>query len=172
MTTRIPAVETTQDFINEVKGAAKSGQVFKQAIGVDGGFALTVSPDGSAVCHLFGEMVASLPTGSTPDEILAFWSESVRKFAPAYGETSGTLTFVKDLKEGDIIVDDEDDLISKVVCMIGRGVVHVTLVSHGYFAAKHRGGKQIQKFVQYPEGSMKAVDLLWGAHEEIIYQND
>ena len=169
---QVSAVETTQEFVQEVKDAADSGRIFEQAVGSDGGFMLTVRPDGSAACHLFGEQVASLPAGHTPGEILVFWSESVRKFAPAYGDTSGTLTFIKDLKVGDTIVD-EDGLNAKVVYMISDGDHnHVTLVSHGYFFARHRGGKQIQKFVQCPDNSMKTVDLLWAMDADIIYQND
>lgn len=75
------AVETTQEFINGVKAAAENGQDFTQNAGIDDGLVLTVSPDGSAVCHLFREQVATLPAGSTPDEVLTLWSGSVRKIA-------------------------------------------------------------------------------------------
>ena len=165
------AVETTQDFINGVKDAAKNDQVFQQYAGIDDGLVLTVSPDGSAICHLFRKQVATLPAGSTPDEVLTFWSESVRKFAPSYSEAAGTMTFVKDLKTGDIIVD-EDGLNAKVVCTLGGDPAYVTLVSHGYTTARNCDGKQIQKFREYPEGSMKTVDLLWASDGEILYQND
>jgi hypothetical protein len=66
------AVETTQKFFEGVEEAAKNGQVFSQDAGIDDGLVLTVSPDGGAVCHLFREQVATLPAGSTPDEVLAF----------------------------------------------------------------------------------------------------
>lgn len=164
--------KTTQEFISGIKNAAKDGQVFEQVVGIADALVLTVSPDGGAVCHLFGEQVDTLPAGNTPDEVLTFWSGAVRKFAPAYGDTSGTMTFVNDMKVGDIIVDD-DGLNAKVVYMISDGDYnHVTLVSHGYADNNLRAGKQIQKFVQYFKSSMDTVDLLWASDAEIIYQND
>lgn len=82
------------------------------------------------------------------------------------------MTFVKDMKVGDIIVD-EDGLNAKVVYMISDGDNNnVTLVSHGYVDNKLRTGKQIQKFVQYSNNNMDTVDLLWASDAEIIYQND
>lgn len=165
------AVEMTQKFVEGVEEAAKNGQVFSQDAGIDDGLVLTVSPDGGAVCHLFRKQVATLPAGSTPDEVLTFWSESVRKFAPSYSEAAGTMTFVKDLRVGDVIVD-EDGLNAKVVCTLGGDPTYVTLISHGYITARNYDGKQIQKFREYPEGSMKAVDLLWASDGDILYQND
>lgn len=163
--------KTTQEFIDRINKAANQGRVFIQYIGDDDDLGLFVDPDGSASVNLFDDPVCSLSAGSTPDEVLTVWSESVRKFAPAYSEGAGTMTFVKDLKVGDVIVD-EDGLNAKVVCTLGGDPTYVTLVSHGYLTARHYDGKQIQKFREYPKGCMKTVDLLWASDGEILYQND
>jgi hypothetical protein len=168
------AVETTQEFINGVKDAFKNGRNFTQNAGIVGSLVLTVSSDGSAVCRIFGDQVAEIPAGSTPEEILSFWSSAVRKFAPSYTvngseESIGTTTFIKDLKVGDIIVG-QDGFNAKVVYVLENNKwddMHVTTVSHG-----HSDGKQIKRFLQYPKGSMETVDLLWGENGEVIVQED
>jgi hypothetical protein len=167
-------VKTTQEFINGVKDAFENGRNFTQNAGIVGSLVLTVSPDGSAVCRIFGDQVADIPAGSTPNEILVFWSHAVRKFAPAYtvndSENSiGTTTFVKDLRVGDIILD-EHGFIAKVVYVLENDKwddMHVTTVSHG-----HSDGKQVKRFLQYPKGSMNTFDLLWAEDGEVVVQED
>ena len=73
--------KTTQEFIDRINKAANQGRVFIQYIGDDDDLGLFVDPDGSASVNLFDDLVCSLSAGSTPDEVLTFWSESVRKLS-------------------------------------------------------------------------------------------
>lgn len=161
--------KTTQEFVDRINKAAERGRVFTQYVGDDDGLGLFVEPDGSASVCLFDDMVCSLPTSSTPEQILDLWSDAVRKFAASDRNTIGTLTFIKDLKVGDIIVD-QDGFNAKVVYVIKDfrwDEMHVTTVSHG-----HPDGKQVKRFLQYPKKSMETVDLLWAEGGEVIVQED
>lgn len=161
--------KTTKEFIERINKAAERGRVFIQYIGDDDNLGLFVNPDGSASINLFDDPVCSLPAGSTPEEILALWSDAVRKFAKSDMNTVGTMTFVKDLKVGDIIVD-QDGFNAKVVYVIKDfrwDEMHVTTVSHG-----HPDGKQVKRFIQYSKNSMETFDLLWGEGGEIVVQED
>lgn len=104
--------------------------------------------------------------GAGRDVGLALWSRSVRKFAPSEC-VIGTMSFVKDLKVNDLIID-KYEFNAKVVYVISDDeYIHVTTVSHG-----HPDGKQVKRFLQYPKDSMETVDLLWAADGEIICQED
>ena len=159
--------KTTQEFIDRVNKAFKNGWGFNQFIGRDDNLWLFVDPDGSASISLFDDIVDTLPARSTPEQILDLWSDAVRKFAKSNKNSAGTLTFVKDLKIGDIVVD-EYGFIAKVVHVLENNKwdeMHVTTVSHG-----HSDGRQVKRFLQYPKGSMETVDLLWGEGGEVIVQ--
>ena len=158
--------ETAHEFIERVNRAAERGQIFRQYIGGDDDLGLFVEPDGSASVCIFDDLVDSVPAGSTPEQILDLWSHSVRKFAPSE-DVIGTMSFVKDLKVNDLIID-EYDFNAKVIYVISDDeYIHVTTVSHG-----HPGGKQVKRFLKYPKDSMKTVDLLWAADGEIVCQED
>lgn len=161
--------KTTQEFVDRINKVAEQGRTFIQYVGNDDDLGLFVNPDGSASINIFDDPVCSLPAGSTPEEVLALWSDAVRKFAKSDKNTVGTLSFVKDLKVGDIIVG-QDGFNAKVVYVLENNKwdeMHVTTVSHG-----HSDGKQIKRFLQYPKGSMETVDLLWGENGEVIVQED
>lgn len=98
--------KTTQEFIDRVNKAFENGRDFNQFIGRDDNLLLSVDPDGSASISLFDDIVDTLPAHSTPEQILDLWSKFVRKFAKSDRNTVGTLTFIKDLREGDIILDE------------------------------------------------------------------
>lgn len=161
--------KTTQEFVDRINKVAEQGRTFIQYVGDDDNLGLFVDPDGSASVCLSDDLVASLPAGSTPEQILDMWSNAVRKFAKSDVNAVGTLTFVKDLKVGDIIVD-QDGFNAKVVYVIKDfrwDEMHVTTVSHG-----HPDGKQVKRFIQYSKNSMETVDLLWGEGGEIVVQED
>ena len=161
--------KTTQEFIDRVNKAFENGRDFNQFIGCDDNLLLSVDPDGSASISLFDDIVDTLPAHSTPEQILDLWSKFVRKFAKSDRNTVGTLTFIKDLREGDIILD-EHGLIAKVVYVLENNKwdeMHVTTVSHG-----HSDGRQVKRFLQYSKNSMETVDLLWGEGGEVIVQED
>lgn len=161
--------KTTKEFVERINKVAEQGRVFIQYVGDDDNLGLFVDPDGSASVNLFDDPIASLPAGSTPEQILALWSDAVRKFAKSDVNAVGTLTFVKDLKVGDIIVD-QDGFNAKVVYVLENNKwddMHVTTVSHGHF-----DGKQVKRFLQYPKGSMSTFDLLWAEDGEIVVQED
>ena len=161
--------KTTQEFVDRINKVAEQGRTFIQYVGGDDDLGLFVEPDGSASVCLFDDLVDSVPAGSTPEQILALWSRSVRKFAKSDKSAVGTLTFVKDLKEGDIIVD-QDGFNAKVVYVLKSvrwDEMHVTTVSHG-----HPDGKQVKRFIQYSKNSMETVDLLWAEDGEIVVQED
>lgn len=161
--------KTTQEFIERVNKTAERGRVFIQYVGNDDGLGLFVEPDGSASACLFDDPVCSLPSGSTPEQILDMWSSAVRKFAAGDRNTVGTLTFIKDLKMGDLILD-EHGFNAKVVYVLKDvrwDEMHVTTVSHG-----HPDGKQVKRFLQYSKNSMETVDLLWAEGGEVIVQEN
>lgn len=159
--------KTTQEFIERVNKSSERGRTFSQYIGDDDGLGLFIDPDGSASVCLFDDPIALLPAGSTPEEVLDLWSDAVRKFASSGGCRAASVSFIKDLKIGDLIVD-EHGFNAKVVYVISDDeYIHVTTVSHG-----HPDGKQVKRFLQYPKDSMETVDLLWAADGEIICQED
>ena len=159
--------ETTHEFIERVNRAAEWGQTFRQYIGGDDDLGLFVEPDGSASVCLFDDLVDSVPADSTPEQILALWSRAVRKFGSFGGWTAATVSFVKDLKVNDLIID-EYGFNAKVVYVIDDDkYTHITTVSHG-----HSDGKQMKQFLKYPKGSMNTFDLLWAADAEIVCQED
>lgn len=161
--------KTAQEFVDRINKVTKQGRVFVQYVGNNDDLGLFVDPDGSASVCLSDDLVASLPAGSTPEQILDMWSNAVRKFAKSDVNAVGTLTFVKDLKVGDIIVD-QDGFNAKVVYVIKDfrwDEMHVTTVSHG-----HPDGKQVKRFLQYSKNSMETVDLLWAEDGEIVVQED
>lgn len=161
--------KTTQEFIDRVNKAFENGRDFNQFIGRDDNLLLSVDPDGSASISLFDDIVDTLPAHSTPEQILDLWSKFVRKFAKSDRNTVGTLTFIKDLREGDIILD-EHGLIAKVVYVLENNKwdeMHVTTVSHS-----HSDGRQVKRFLQYSKNSMETIDLLWGEGGEVIVQED
>ena len=161
--------KTTQEFVDRINKVAEQGRTFIQYVGNDDDLGLFVNPDGSASVCLSDDLVDSLPSGSTPEQILDMWSSAVRKFASSGDWGTATMSFVKDLKIGDLIVD-EYGFNAKVVYVLENSKwdeMHVTTVSHG-----HSDGKQVKKFLQYPKGSMSTFDLLWGENGEIVVQED
>lgn len=161
--------KTTQEFIERVNKSSERGRTFSQYIGDDDGLGLFIDPDGSASISRFDDPIALLPAGSTPEEVLDLWSDAVRKFASSGGCRAASVSFIKDLKIGDLIVD-EHGFNAKVVYVLKDvrwDEMHVTTVSHG-----HPDGKQIKRFLQYPKNSMETVDLLWAEDGEVIVQED
>ena len=145
-----------KDFINKIKQAMKSGETFTHAVGSYGSFEITVSYDGSAVCKLEDTEYSTLPAGSSPEEILNYYSTSIRQSSYSYDtEGGGSVTFVKDLQVGDVILDDYQH--AKVVSVdTTDSETVVTFVVHC-------PGKTRKRVDAYPAGSMMEFDLLWGA---------
>lgn len=145
-----------KDFINKIKQAMKSGETFTHAVGSYGSFEITVSYDGSAVCKLEDTEYSTLPAGSSPEEILNYYSTSIRQSSYSYDtEGGGSVTFVKDLQVGDVILDDYQH--AKVVSVdTTDSEIVVTFVVHS-------PGKTWKQVDTYPAGSMVEFDLLWGA---------
>lgn len=145
-----------KDFINKIEQAMKSGETFTHAVGSYGSFEITVSPDGSAVCKLEDKEHGTLPAGSSPEEILNYYSTSIRQSSYSYDtEGGGSVTFVKDLQVGDVILNDDQH--AKVVSVdTTDSEIVVTFVVHS-------PGKTWKQVDTYPAGSMMEIDLLWGA---------
>lgn len=68
----------TQEFMNKIESAMKAGEVFVETIGWDDMYRLTVNPDGSASCGEFDLIEKTLPSGSTPEQILDWFSTNIR----------------------------------------------------------------------------------------------
>lgn len=146
-------------FVNKIEQAMKSGVTFTHAVGSYGSFEITVSPDGSAVCNLEDEEHGTLPAGSSPEEILNYYSTSIRQSSYSYDtEGGGSVTFVKDLQVGDVILYSlHGDGNAKVVSVdTTDSEIVVTFVVHC-------PGKTRKQVDTYPAGSMMEFDLLWGA---------
>lgn len=75
----------TQEFMNKIESAMKAGEVFVETIGWDDMYRLTVNPDGSASCGEFDLIEKALPSGSTPKQILDWFSANIRH--DAYADT-------------------------------------------------------------------------------------
>lgn len=148
-----------KDFINKIKQAMKSGETFTHAVGSYGSFEITVSYDGSAVCKLEDREHSTLPAGSSPEEILNYYSTSIRQSSYSYDtEGGGSVTFVKDLQVGDVILYSlHGDENAKVISVdTTDSEIVVTFVAHS-------PGKTRKQVDTYPAGSMMEFDLLWGA---------
>lgn len=148
-----------KDFINKIKQATKGGETFTHAVGSYGSFEITVSPDGSAVCKLENEEHSTLPAGSSPEEILNYYSTSIRHSSYSYDtEGGGSVTFAKDLQVGDVILHSlYGDQNAKVISVdTTDSEIVVTFIVHST-------GKTRKQVDTYPAGSMREFDLLWGA---------
>lgn len=149
----------TQEFMNKIESAMKAGEVFVEIIGWDDMYRLTVNPDGSASCGEFDLIEKTLPSGSTPEQILDWFSTNIRH--DAYSETNesgATITFIKDLKVGDVVLYDYGSNQSARVSSITRtdDQIEVAFVVHS-------PGKTWMETKNYPSECMWQFELLWGA---------
>ena len=111
------------------------------------------------MCKLEDEEHSTLPAGSSPEEILNYYSTSIRQSSYSYDtEGGGSVTFVKDLQVGDVILYSlHGDGNAKVVSVdTTDSEIVVTFVVHC-------PGKTRKQVDTYPAGSMMEFDLLWGA---------
>ena len=148
-----------QEFINNVEQAMKNGETLTRDVGSYGSFEITVFPDGSAACKIEGTEYSTLPAGSSPEEILNYYSTSIRHSSYSYDtEGGGSVTFAKDLQVGDVILHSlYGDQNAKVISVDTTGSeITVTFIVH----SSGRTWKQVDT---YPVGSMREFDLLWGA---------
>lgn len=151
--------KTTKEFVERINKAAERGRVFIQYIGDDDNLGLFVNPDGSASINLFDDLVCSLPSGSTPEQILDWFSTNIRH--DAYSETNesgATITFIKDLKVGDVVLYDYGSNQSARVSSITLtdDQIEVAFVVHS-------PGKTWMETKNYPSECMWRFELLWGA---------